>query len=101
MIDSLIIKSEIYRKKENELKEKDDKIEYLSKSIEELKKVINLKNDEIKSLKSKLNIVEDKLNRFNEISKCFLFSWYRVSAADPTLPGFRFFGSASFEPQKK
>lgn len=66
MIDSLIIKSEIYRKKENELKEKDDKIEYLSKSIEELKKVINLKNDEIKSLKSKLNIVEDKLNRFNE-----------------------------------
>ena len=66
MIDSLIIKSEIYRKKENELKEKDDEIEYLSKSIEELKKVINLKNDEIKSLKSKLNIVEDKLNRFNE-----------------------------------
>ncbi|WP_283703717.1 hypothetical protein [Clostridium perfringens] len=66
MIDSLIIKSEIYRKKENELKEKDDKIEYLSKSIEELKKVINLKNDGIKSLKSKLNIVEDKLNRFNE-----------------------------------
>ena len=66
MIDSLIIKSEIYRKKENELKEKDDKIEYLSKSIEELKKVINLKNDEIKSLKSKLNIVEDKLNIFNE-----------------------------------
>ena len=66
MINSLIIKSEIYRKKENELKEKDDKIEYLSKSIEELKKVINLKNDEIKSLKSKLNIVEDKLNRFNE-----------------------------------
>ena len=66
MIDSLIIKSEIYKKKENELKEKDDKIEYLSKSIEELKKVITLKNDEIKSLKSKLNIVEDKLNRFNE-----------------------------------
>ncbi|NGT68519.1 hypothetical protein ACSXDC_17915 (plasmid) [Clostridium perfringens] len=66
MIDNLIIKSEIYRKKENELKEKDDKIEYLSKAIEELKRVINLKNDEIKSLKSKLNIVEDKLNRFNE-----------------------------------
>lgn len=42
-----------------------------------------------------------KLNRFNEISKCFLFSWYRVSAADPTLPGFRFFGSASFEPPEK
>ncbi len=40
MIDSLIIKSEIYRKKENELKEKDDKIEYLSKSIEELKKLL-------------------------------------------------------------
>ncbi|MDK0981350.1 MAG: hypothetical protein E7B46_17330 [Clostridium perfringens] len=72
MIDSLIIKSEIYRKKENELKEKDNKIEYLNKAIEELKRVINLKNDEIKSLKSKLNVVEDKLNRFNEFLNLFM-----------------------------
>ena len=54
MIDSLIIKSEIYRKKENELKEKDSKIEYLSGAIEELNKTISLKDNEIKILKSNI-----------------------------------------------
>ena len=31
MIDSLIIKSEIYKNKENELKDKNNKIEYLKR----------------------------------------------------------------------
>ncbi len=66
MIDSLIIKSEIYRKKENELKEKDNKIEYLSGAIEELKRTMNLKDDEIKSLKISIESLSNKLNRFNE-----------------------------------
>ncbi len=66
MIDSLIIKSEIYRKKENELKEKDNKIEYLDGAIEELKRTMNLKDDEIKNLKSNIESLSNKLNRFNE-----------------------------------
>ncbi len=66
MIDSLIIKSEIYRKKENELKEKENKIEYLSGAIEELKRAMNLKDDEIKSLKNNIKSLSKKLNRFNE-----------------------------------
>ena len=66
MIDTLIIKSEIYRKKENELKEKDDKIEYLSGVIEELKRAMDLKDDEIKSLESELSIAKDKIYRFKE-----------------------------------
>ncbi|MDU1340660.1 MAG: hypothetical protein E6935_20990, partial [Clostridium butyricum] len=66
MIDSLIIKSEIYRKKENELKEKDDKIEYLSGVIEELKRAMDLKDNEIKSLESELSIAKDKIYRFKE-----------------------------------
>lgn len=66
MIDSLIIKSEIYRKKENELKEKDNKIEYLNGAIEEFKRVINLKDDEIKTLKDNIESLSKKLNRFNE-----------------------------------
>lgn len=66
MIDNLIIKSEIYRKKENELKEKDNKIEYLNGAIEEFKRVINLKDDEIKTLKDNIESLSKKLNRFNE-----------------------------------
>ena len=66
MIDSLIIKSEIYRKKENELKEKDSKIECLDGAIEELKRTMNLKDDEIKNLKSNIESLSNKLNRFNE-----------------------------------
>ncbi|MCJ8342652.1 MAG: hypothetical protein MJH09_07370 [Cetobacterium sp.] len=66
MIDSLIIKSEIYRKKENELKEKDNKIEYLNGAIEELKRTIDLKDDEIKTLKSNIESLSNKLNRLNE-----------------------------------
>lgn len=66
MIDTLIIKSEIYRKKENELKEKDNKIEYLDGAIEELKRTMNLKDDEIKNLKSNIESLSNKLNRFNE-----------------------------------
>ncbi|XZM28740.1 hypothetical protein ACSXAF_15340 (plasmid) [Clostridium perfringens] len=46
MIDSLIIKSEIYKNKENELKEKDNKIEYLSGTIEEFKRAVDLKDDQ-------------------------------------------------------
>ena len=66
MIDSLIIKSEIYRKKENELKEKDSKIECLDGAIEELKRTMNLKDDEIKNLKSNIESLSNKLNRSNE-----------------------------------
>ncbi|XZM28718.1 hypothetical protein ACSXAF_15315 (plasmid) [Clostridium perfringens] len=66
MIDSLIIKSEIYRKKENELKEKDNKIEYLSVAIEEFKRAVDLKDDEIKTLKGNIESLSKKLNRFNE-----------------------------------
>ncbi|MGU8986009.1 hypothetical protein ACV311_15645 [Clostridium perfringens] len=66
MIDSLIIKSEIYRKKENELKEKDNKIEYLSGAIEELKRAMDLKDDKIKSLESELSIARDKTYRFKK-----------------------------------
>ncbi|MBO3317775.1 hypothetical protein JJB75_17100, partial [Clostridium perfringens] len=54
MIDSLIIKSDIYRKKENELKEKDNKIEYLSSTLEEFKRAVDLKDDEIKILKGSI-----------------------------------------------
>lgn len=66
MIDSLIIKSEIYRKKENELKEKDNKIEYLSGTLEEFKRAVDLKDDEIKILKGNIESLSKKLNRFNE-----------------------------------
>ncbi|EGT0001098.1 hypothetical protein I9Y31_003444 [Clostridium perfringens] len=66
MIDSLIIKSEIYRKKENELKEKENKIEDLNGAIEELKRAMNLKDDEIKNLKGTIESLSNKLNRFNE-----------------------------------
>lgn len=65
MIDNLIIRSEIYRKKENELKEKDNKIEYLSGAIEELNKTLFLKDDEIKTLKLDIESLSKKLNRFN------------------------------------
>lgn len=66
MIDTLIIKSEIYRKKKNELKEKDSKIEYLSGAIEEFKRTVDLKDDEIKTLKCNIESLSKKLNRFNE-----------------------------------
>ncbi|ELU5588528.1 hypothetical protein SCB17_003047 [Clostridium perfringens] len=66
MIDSLIIKSEIYRKRENELKDKDNKIEYLNGAIEELKRVMDLKDNEIKTLKNNIESLSNKLNRFNE-----------------------------------
>ncbi|PWW83534.1 hypothetical protein [Clostridium perfringens] len=66
MIDSLIIKSDIYRKKENELKEKDNKIEYLSSALEEFKRAVDLKDDEIKILKGSIESLSKKLNKFNE-----------------------------------
>ncbi|WP_283703388.1 hypothetical protein [Clostridium perfringens] len=66
MIDNLIIKSEIYRKKENELKEKDNKIEYLSGALEEFKRAVDLKDDEIKTLKDNIESLSIKLNKFNE-----------------------------------
>ncbi|HAT4344067.1 TPA: hypothetical protein I9085_003062 [Clostridium perfringens] len=66
MIDSLIIKSDIYRKKENELKEKDNKIEYLSSTLEEFKRAVDLKDDEIKILKGSIESLSKKLNKFNE-----------------------------------
>ena len=62
VIDNLIIKSEIYRKKENELKEKDNEIEYLSGVIEELKRAVDLKDDEIKNLKCNIESLSKKLN---------------------------------------
>ena len=66
MINSLIIKSEIYRKKENELKDKDNKLEYLNRAIEELKRAMDLKDNEIKALKNNIESLSNKLNRFNE-----------------------------------
>ncbi|XZH90659.1 hypothetical protein ACSXEW_16755 (plasmid) [Clostridium perfringens] len=66
MIDSLIVKSEIYKNKENELKKKETKINELNEKLNEFKRALSLRDDEIKSLKSELNIVEDKLTRFKE-----------------------------------
>ncbi|XZH90665.1 hypothetical protein ACSXEW_16585 (plasmid) [Clostridium perfringens] len=66
MIDSLIVKSEIYKNKENELKKKEIKINKLNEKLNEFKRALSLRDDEIKSLKSELNIAEDKLNRFKE-----------------------------------
>ncbi|XZJ77603.1 hypothetical protein ACSXC9_16345 (plasmid) [Clostridium perfringens] len=66
MIDSLIVKSEIYKNKENELKKKEIKINKLNEKLNEFKRALSLRDDEIKSLKSELNIVEDKLTRFKE-----------------------------------
>lgn len=66
MIDSLIVKSEIYKNKENELKKKEIKINELNEKLNEFKRALSLRDDEIKSLKSELNIAEDKLNRFKE-----------------------------------
>lgn len=66
MIDSLIVKSEIYKNKENELKEKDNEIKYLNYVLEESKRALSLKDNEIKTLKSNLTITEDKLNKFKE-----------------------------------
>lgn len=66
MIDSLIIKSEIYRNKENELKEKNNKIECLNNILEEFKRALNFKDTEIEILKGNIKIISKKLNRFNE-----------------------------------
>lgn len=66
MIDSLIIKSEIYKNKENELKEKNNKIEYLNNILEEFKRALNSKDNEIENLKGNIKILSKKLNRFNE-----------------------------------
>ncbi|HFD2085225.1 hypothetical protein ACSXC4_17265 (plasmid) [Clostridium perfringens] len=66
MIDSLIVKSEIYKNKENELKKKEIEINELNEKLNEFKRALSLRDDEIKSLKSELNIAEDKLNRFKE-----------------------------------
>lgn len=66
MIESLIVKSKVYKNKENELKEKENKIKYLSDSLEEFKRALSLKKDEIEKLKSKLYITENNLNRFKE-----------------------------------
>ncbi len=66
MIDSLIVKSEIYKNKENELKKKEIEINELNEKLNEFKGALSLRDDEIKSLKSELNIAEDKLNRFKE-----------------------------------
>ncbi|XZJ40505.1 hypothetical protein ACSXDA_16555, partial (plasmid) [Clostridium perfringens] len=62
----LIVKSEIYKNKENELKKKEIKINKLNEKLNEFKRALSLRDDEIKSLKSELNIAEDKLNRFKE-----------------------------------
>ncbi|WP_415331660.1 hypothetical protein [Clostridium perfringens] len=66
MIDSLIVKSEIYKNKENELKKKEIEINELNEKLNGFKRALSLRDDEIKSLKSELNIVEDKLTRFKE-----------------------------------
>ena len=66
MIDSLIIKSEIYKNKENELKDKNNKIEYLNNILEEFKRALNSKDNEIENLKGNIKILSKKLNRFNE-----------------------------------
>ncbi|EHK2404993.1 MAG: hypothetical protein E6323_13480 [Clostridium perfringens] len=66
MIESLIIKSGLYKNKEIELKEKENEIKYLSDSLEELKRALTLKEDKIKSLEGELSISKNKLNKFKD-----------------------------------
>ena len=66
MIESLIIKSGLYKNKEIELKEKENEIKYLSDSLEELKRALTLKEDKIKSLEGELSISKKKLNKFKD-----------------------------------
>ena len=66
MIDSLIIKSEIYKNKENELIEKEKEIEELKKNIENCKRALNKKSKDIQELKNEL---EDEKNNLESIRK--------------------------------
>lgn len=66
MIESLIVKSELYKNKEIELKEKENKIKYLSDYLEELKRALTLKEEKINSLESELSVSKDKLNKFKD-----------------------------------
>lgn len=54
MIDSLIIKSEIYKNKENELIKKDQEIKELKGDIENYKRALNKKLEYIQELKNGL-----------------------------------------------
>lgn len=63
MIDSLIIKSEIYKNKENELKNKNQEIEDLKDKIEDYKKLLNIRNTEIKELDKNLDLEKLKLKK--------------------------------------
>ncbi|XZH53104.1 hypothetical protein ACSW8Q_16345 (plasmid) [Clostridium perfringens] len=65
MIESLIVKSGLYKNKEIELKE--NEIKYLSDSLEELKRALTLKEDKIKSLEGELSISKDKFKDFINI----------------------------------
>lgn len=63
MIDSLIIKSEIYKIKENELQEKEKEIEELKDTIEKYKRALGLKNNDIENLKDELKDEKSNLDR--------------------------------------
>lgn len=74
MIDSLIIKSEIYKNKENELIKKEQEIKELKVNIENYKRALNKKSEYIQELKNELKNEKDNLEsirKFSVIIKIF------------------------------
>lgn len=74
MIDSLIIKSEIYKNKENELIKKEKEIKELKNDIENYKRALNKKLEDIQELKDELKNEKDNLEsirKFSAIIKIF------------------------------
>ncbi len=74
MIDSLIIKSEIYKNKENELIKKEKEIKELKNDIENYKRALNKKLEDIQELKDELKNEKDNLEsirKFSVIIKIF------------------------------
>lgn len=74
MIDSLIIKSEIYKNKENELIKKEKEIKELKNDIENYKRALNKKSEYIQELKNELENEKNNLEsirKFSVIIKIF------------------------------
>lgn len=74
MIESLIIKSEIYKNKENELIEKEKEIKELKSDIENYKRELNKKSEDIQELKNELENEKNNLEsirKFSVIIKIF------------------------------
>lgn len=66
MIENIIIKSEIYKNKVNDLKEKEREIKELKCGIEKYKRDLNDKNQEIELIKNKLLDSKSNLDRIRE-----------------------------------